>query len=95
MEKIEIMKYEDFCEDEFTKLIEGEKTGVLKLAVPVANVNEWHGNRPSPYSIIAGISFIIPYSVDPYPLSSCSRVPCQVLWLHDKAPDMSLSLFDK
>ena len=57
MEKIKVDSY-TCVEDNFDDFVDGKKMGEIELAVPVANINAWHGTRLSKYALIAGISQI-------------------------------------
>ena len=55
MQKIELTKNVDLCEH-FEKFLSGEEKGIIKLAVPVANINEWKDANPDVWPVVLGIS---------------------------------------
>ena len=55
MEKIDVKDYDDVYGN-FEDFLNGNKKGVIRLAVPVANINEWYGKRLSPYAAVLGIT---------------------------------------
>lgn len=50
------IKTVDDLNSNFEDFIMGKKKGVIKLPVPVANINEWHRETVSPAALLLGIS---------------------------------------
>lgn len=50
----ELRTENDICN--FDLFVSGEKKGTISLHVPVVDICAWHGNRPSPFEVVLGMS---------------------------------------
>ena len=47
---------EELTNDLFDSILEGDVRGIIPLAVPVANINEWYETDPAIYELLLGLS---------------------------------------